>query len=187
MSQRMLSVYLAIAAMLFFGLGCGLANRAIPTPEPIATEDLTPVETQVGAAIRTAVSGGRVTLELTEAQLTSAANQELQNQGESQVSDIQIRLDDGVMEVSGQVEQNGLNLPLTISVKIDVDAAGKPHTEIVSGQLGPFSLPQNMLEQITAQFDTMIQSQLNANASSLFIESISIDNGLITIVAQINS
>jgi uncharacterized protein YpmS len=187
MLQRKFFVVLVISVLLFSSLGCILAGRTaqIATPTPVATEDLTPLETQVESAVKTAVSGGRVTLEFTEGQLTSAANQELASQGESRIRDLQIRLDDGLMNISGQVEQNGLDLPLTISLKINVDSQGRPHTQIVSGKVGPFSLPQNMLDQITTQIDTMLQSQLDSSAQALFVESIGIDNGVITVVAQL--
>ncbi len=48
-------------------------------------------------------------------------------------------------------------------MKINVDSQGKPHTQIISGTVGPFAIPDSMLEQITAQFDQMLASQLQAD------------------------
>jgi len=185
--QRKWFAFAAISILIFSSLACNLATgiSSEKTAIPVPTEDPAALETQVSGAISTAVSGGRITLELTEGQLTAAANEELQTSGEDRIQDLQVQLDDGVMVISGEANQNGMNLPLSISVKINVDSQGKPHTQIVSGKLGPFSLPETMLAQITTQFDQMLQSQLSANAESLFVESISIDNGVITIVAQI--
>jgi hypothetical protein len=186
LTQRKLFVLLTLTALLASSLGCAFlsGNAATETPTPAVTEDPHAVETQVSAAIGTAESGGRITLEFTEGQLTAAANEEIQNQGETRISDLLIHLDDGVMTISGRANQNGLELPLTIALKITADSLGKPHTEIVSGKLGPFSLPDNLLTQITTQLDEVLQSELDANAQDLFVESIGIDNGMITVVAQ---
>ncbi len=187
LTQRKWFAFAAISILILSSLACNLATSAssVETAIPISTDDPAALETQVSGAISTAISGGRITLELTEGQLTAAANEELQASEENRIRDLQVSLDDGVMVITGEVNQSGMDLPLTVSVKIDVDPQGKPHTQIVSGKLGPFSLPENILAQITTQFDQMIQAQLSANAESLFIESIGIDNGKITIVAHI--
>lgn len=183
MLERKSILTLALAALLIAGLACNLPGFTGPGAAP--TEDLTPVATQVASAIKTAQNGGRITLTLTEGQLTSLANQEAQSQPDNPISDIRIRLDDGVMAFSGQAEQDGLSMPISASVNISADAQGRLHTQIISGKLGPFALPQGTLDQLTAQFDAIIQSQLAANAGSLFVENIAIDNGQITITAQI--
>lgn len=187
MLQRKLFLLLAISALWLSGLGCALtgATAISEKPTPPATADLKAAETQVKSAVQTAASGGRVTLEFSEGQLTSAANQELQKQGENRLRDLQIRLDDGLMYISGQVNQNGFDVPLSLSVRISVDSRGQPKTEIVSGKAGPFSLPQNILDEITAQFDAVLQSQLEASSRSLVVEHIAIDNGMISVTAQL--
>ena len=70
-------------------------------------------------------------------------------------------------------------------MKITVDDQGKPHAQIISGKVGMFAIPDDMLKQITDQVDQMITSQLQANGGNLFIESLTIDKGKIDIVAQI--
>jgi hypothetical protein len=142
------------------------------------------LETEVNSAAATAVAGGKVHLEFTEGQLTAAANTELQKQGETRIKDVQIGLNAGILSLSGLVNQNNFEMPLTISMKITVDDQGKPHTQIVSGKVGMFALPDDMLKQITDQVDLMITSQLQANGGNLFIESLTIDKGKLDIVAQ---
>ena len=69
-------------------------------------------------------------------------------------------------------------------MKIIVDEQGKPHAQVTSGKVGMFAIPDDMLKQITDQVDQMITSQLQANGANLFIESLTIDNGKIDVVAQ---
>jgi uncharacterized protein YpmS len=180
-----LIVTLIVLTIALSGLGCALVERAISaTPASVRTEDTSAVITQISAAATSAATGGQIVLEFTEGQLTTIANQELQNQNEGSLQDLQIRLNDGMMQITGNATQDGLSLPLTINLKINVDSQGAPHSQIVSAKVGPFSLPQDMLDQTTSQLDQILQQQLDASADNLFVDSLSIDNGKITIVAH---
>jgi len=185
MLQHKFYLFPAVSALLLAVLACNLPGAASPGAEPAATKNLPPVETQIAAAIQTAQSGGRVTLELNESQLTALANRELLSQGETEISDVRVRLAGGLMKFTGQVEQNGLGLPLAVSVQVGSDAQGRLHTRAVEGKLGPFAAPQSQLDQLSSQIDALLQAQLAAYAGSLFVEHISIDNGLLTITAQL--
>jgi hypothetical protein len=185
-NHRKLSILLTVIAFILPVYACIFAKpvSVSPTPTAVPTNDLPGLETQIFSAAATAEMGGKVYLEFTEGQLTAVANTELSNQGETRIKDIQISLQGGLITVTGLVNQNGLELPLSISLKINVDLQGKPHSQIVSGNIGPFSIPENMLSQITSQFDQMLASQFQAQGSDIFIESLTIDNGKIMIVAQ---
>ena len=185
-NRRKRVIFLTVIAIALAVLACSLARPAAltPTATPVSTVDVPALETQVNSAASTAVAGGKVHLEFTEAQLTAAANTEIQKSGETRIKDIQIGLQGGLLTVSGQVNQSGFDMPMEIVMKITIDSQGKPHTQIISGTVGPFAIPDSMLEQITAQFDQMLASQLQADGKNLFIESLTIDNGKINVVAQ---
>lgn len=177
---------LILIALTASSLGClfSFQSEAVTTEIPNSTESVVSIETQVNAAIETVQNGGKIFLELTEDQLTSVAADELSKQGNSDIRNLRISLDDGLMKISGDVDQNGIELPLTLFLKINVDQNGQPFTEIISGKVGIFSLPDNLLAQITSQFDLILQAQLAASAGSLFVESVGIDNGKLTVVAR---
>jgi hypothetical protein len=187
-NRRKRVTILTVIAFVLPALACSLVSRTAapppPTPTPISTEEYGAMQTELQSAAATAAAGGKVHLEFTEGQLTAAANTELQSQGESRLKDLQIGLDAGLLNLSGTVNQNNIEMPLTISMKITVDDQGKPHTQILSGKVGMFAIPEDMLKQITDQVDLMLTSQVQANGSNLFIESLTIDNGKIDIVAQ---
>lgn len=185
-SRRNTVIFLTGFALILSALACSLVSptAAPPTPTPISTAEYGAMETQVQSAAGTAVAGGKVHLEFTEGQLTAAANTELQKQGEERIKNVQVGLNAGLMNLSGTVNQNGIEMPLTISMKIIVDEQGKPHAQVISGKVGMFAIPDSMLKQITDQVDQMITSQLQANGANLFVESLTIDGGKIDIVAQ---
>jgi len=102
---------------------------------------------------------------------------QMQSQPEASISDIQVRLRDGQMQISGNAVQSGLELPLNITLSISVQA-GKLHSSVVSASIGPFSLPDNILNQITTQLDQALSDQLAAN---MVVDKISIQTGRMTI------
>jgi len=177
--------FMILFILIASSLACNLSRATpAPTPTPISTQEVIALETQVSSAVETAVSGGEVNLEFNEAQLTTLANQALQEQGETRLRDLQVRLDDGLITVTGQANQNGMDLPLSLSIRVNVDAEGQPKAEIVEGKVGPFALPESLLEQFTSQFDVLLKQQLNAAGGNLFVKRILIDDGKILVTAQ---
>jgi len=181
-------IILTILFLIMASLACSL-SRATPAPAPtliptISTQEALALETQVSSAVETAEGGGEVNLEFTQAQLTTLANQALQEQGETRVRDLQVGLDDGLIILTGQASQNGLDLPLSLSIRVNVDAEGQPEAEITQGKVGPFALPESLLEQFTSQFDALLNQQLSAAGGNLFVENILIDDGKILITAH---
>jgi hypothetical protein len=180
-------IILTLIAIALPALACSLFSPKTPpppTPTPISTAEFKSMETQIQSAVGTAAVGGKIQLEFTEGQLSAAANTELQKTGETRVKNLQIGLQGGLLTLTGLVNESGFELPLTIAMKITVDQLGKPHAQVVSGKVGMFAIPDNLLSQITSQVDQMIADKLQAQGGDVTIESLTIENGKINIVAQ---
>ncbi len=179
-------IILTVIVLISTTIACNLLIHTAPkpTPTPISTAEIQSLQTEVFSAVATAAQGGKIDLEFTEAQLTATANAELQQQNEYRISNLQIGLQSGLVKVTGQVNQDGWELPLAIDMSVTVDNQGKPHTQVVSGKVGIFSIPANNLAQMTTQFDQMLASQLQAYGNNLVIESLTIADGKIHIVAH---
>ncbi len=186
-AQRKFHFLLILFAFLAALLACNLPGRSAtpaPTPIPITTQAVEELATQVVQAASTAQSGGPITLEVTEAQLTSAAALEMQNQTQEQIKDIQVRLRDGRMVLSGVTTQSGIDLPVTIAVVITVDAQGVPHSQVVEASAGPVPLPQSVVNEISARFDQLFMQQLGATSQAVAVDRITIADGKMTVVAH---
>ena len=177
---------LLMLSLLLLTMGCIILSQQtqIAAPTSSTIEDPNAILTEVAAAAATASSSGRMVLELSESQLTAAANEEMKRQGFEDVQNVQVRLTNGLMTITGQVNQNGIDLPLVLALSISVDGQGIPYTQIQEGKLGPFPIPDNLLEQFNVQFDQILQDQISDFSDDLFVETISINNGKITIVAE---
>jgi uncharacterized protein YpmS len=185
--KRSFLLVLSILVILTAGLACNLPVRGFggtdPTPIPVSEASLHELATEVASVAATAASGGPVVLEFTEQQLTSAAALELQSSGETAVRDIQVYLRDGVIRVSGTASQSGLDLPLSVTLRVTVNAQGMPQTEVMEAKIGPLSLPQSIIDQFTVNFNQLLASRLTQEAGSVTIDSITIADGKMTIVA----
>lgn len=168
-------------------LSCSfLARRATPTPTPIpvSTEAAGEVIQEVESAVQTAASGGEIRMQFSESELTSIASLRAAQFAGVQVKDIQVRLRDGQIMISGEVTQDGFDLPLQVALKILLDAQGQPHTQVVDAAIGPIPLPQSLLDEITSQVDSMILEQFSSLSSDFVIDQIIIADGVMTVVGH---
>jgi uncharacterized protein YpmS len=149
---------------------------------PVTTQSVEDLQQEVQGAIATAQSGGQINLVLTEEQLTSLAALEMQAQPDANLSDIQVRLRDNQIQITGKAVQSGLELPLSINLSISVQA-GNLHSSVVSASIGPFSLPDSVLNQITTQLDQALSDQLAAN---MVVDQITIQSGRMTIEGHLS-
>lgn len=186
-SRRTFLLVSAILTLILSALACNLptgGSKTAPTEIPVSTEAVVQMATQVVAAATQAATGGPIVLEFTEQQLTSAAALELQNQNDYQVQNIQVRLRDGLMTITGDVEQSGFNLPLQIVMRVNPDSRGVPQADVVEASVGPLPIPESMTAQIESSFNQMIQAELSGSGKNIFVDSITIADGKMTILAH---
>lgn len=150
------------------------SKQPSPTPIPASTEAVDELEEEVESAVATAQSGGPIQMVITEQQLTSMAAVSVQSNPDANVKDVQVRLRDGQIQISGQAESRGFDLPLSIVLEISVDA-GRARSKVITATVGPFSLPDSMLEQLTAQLDQALMGQFIDD--NMIIDSITIADG----------
>ena len=176
---------LVLTILLLASLSCNLTRIGELQPEsslteiPISTQAVLEFTEEVQSVIETMQSGGPINMEITEEQLTSLAATGLGGQGDQVIRDVQVRLQNGQAQITGNVTQGGMNLPLNIILEIMIDSAGQPYSKVISATVGPFPLPQDVQDQIKSEFDQAMRTQFNTE--EMFIESIVIADGRITI------
>lgn len=168
-------------------LSCNLSrlSREEASPVIVSTQSVSELVSNIQDAIATASAGGIATVVLTEQQLTSLAATELQQSGDATIQNLQIRLQNGLVKITGNVTEGGFPLRATIDLKINIDDQGRPHSEIVTAKVGPFTLPADMLNQLTSQMDRYLLDQTSSNGKQLVVKQITIDDGKMTIVGTL--
>lgn len=171
---RKYQAYLMITMLVLASLACNYARRNAAQSlelEPLSTLSIDGVDNlQLNPQ-------GQLRLILTEAQLTSLIAEELGSQDDPMLLEPQISLRNGQMVLTGIIQQSGLNADLEMIMDVGVTPDGKPDVTLLSATVGLFSLPQDMLENISAQIKSAFESKIDQDIDKIFIDSITIEDG----------
>ncbi|MFN3309880.1 MAG: hypothetical protein ACK44E_11800, partial [Anaerolineales bacterium] len=108
----------------------------------ILTEEAVAVNEKLEQAVKDAEQKGTFTLEITEQQLTSYVAINLASQSSIPITELQIRLRDEQIRISGIAHQDNLQLPLSVGDSGAVDEANNFRLEFTEAKIGQFPFPQ---------------------------------------------
>jgi hypothetical protein len=181
-------VLTSLACTIFVG---GPDYSSLP-PIPVTGEAAESIKEELRRAFEAGAQTGVVTINLTEPQISSYLATRMQTDPGLQqsdkkplITDPQVYLRDGQMQIYGKTQQGIFAANIGIIVQVGVDANGQPLIEIVSADFGPFPAPEGLKSAITAMVKEAYTGSLGPVATGLRIEAISIANGLMTITGRI--
>ncbi len=186
--KKHLRVLLAALVLLAAALACtiGIGGPDLPeNPPPISTEAVLELQEQIKQALEQAALTGQLTLTITESQLTSLLAFRLSEQESPALTDPQVYLRDGQLQVYGKVHQGVFvaNVALVLSAVVDED--GQPKIEVVSVDLGPLPAPEGLNKAIAALVTEAYTGSLGPVATGIRLESITIADGLMTLSGRV--
>ena len=178
----------SIACTIFVG---GPDYSTLPSI-PVSTEAVESIKEEMKRAFDAGLETGVVTFNLTEPQITSFLALRLQTDQALQqtdktplISNPQVYLRDGQMQIYGKTQQGIFAANIGIIVSVGVDEAGQPKIEIVSADFGPFPAPEGLKDAITVIIKEAYTGSLGPVATGLRIQTITIANGVMTITGRI--
>lgn len=181
-------VLTSLACTIFVG---GPDYSSLP-PIPVSAEAAESLKEEIRRAFEAGAETGVVTINITEPQITSYLAARMQTDPSLQqsdkkplITDPQVYLRDGQMQIYGKTQQGIFAANIGIIVKVGVDANGQPLIEIVSADFGPFPAPEGLTSALTAMIKEAYTGSLGPVATGLRIESISISGGVMTITGRI--
>ncbi len=182
MLKKLKHSLLFIALLMGAALACQMSGDLAQIEKvPIMTEEANAVAEKVEQAIQEAEQKGTFTIEITEVQLTSYLALSLAENSEVPISDLQVRLRDEQVWISGNAQTENLELPLMVVVKLSVGSANELMIEFTKAQVGPFPLPKIMLDRITEQVEKAFLAEVAKVGEGYAIEEISIGEGSLLI------
>ncbi len=158
---------------------------------PVSAQAIQSMRDEVTRAFAEGAQTGTVTLNFTEEQLTSYVAARLQNDTSLQqdnkplITDPQVYLRDGQMQIYGKTKQGMFTANIGITVNVGVDENGQPKIDIASADFGPLPAPKGLTAAITAMVSEAYTGSLGPVATGLRIETISIANEIMTISGRI--
>lgn len=188
MMKNLKTLLIILSVLVVVSLACNMGRRAAtPLPTvPVSTEAVEDLEQSVEEAFQEAEASGEINLVITEAQLTSAIAFELEKNGTNSLSDLQIRLQDGQIQMTAAVDASGLSATASVILEVSVDPAGRPVLSVGSANLGPFPVPEDLVSEIEVQINQAFQDQIDEMGPDIFIESIVIEGGAMRITGRTN-
>ena len=181
--------------LLLASLACtinvgGPDYSALPTI-PVSTEAAQSIQDEITRAFQEGMTTGTITLRFTEPQITSyiaarlQSDPTLQQDNKPLITDPQVYLRNGQMQIYGKSQQGLFAANIGIVVNVGVDENGQPKIEIASADFGPLLAPDGPKEAISAMVREAYTGSLGPVATGLRIESISIADGIMTISGRI--
>jgi hypothetical protein len=152
---------------------------------PVSTEAVQSLQDQVQTAIADGAQSGTVTLQITEAQLTSYLAFQLASQANPLISDPQVSLRNGQMKVFGRLQQGMLIANISMTMTVSVDENGQPKLEIAQADFGPLPAPQGLNEAVSALMSEAFTGSLGPVATGFRLESITIADGIMTVSGRV--
>ncbi|RPI91923.1 MAG: hypothetical protein EHM40_14485 [Chloroflexi bacterium] len=196
MYKKQLALPIFLLVLVLTSLACtvfvgGPDYSSLP-PIPVSAEAAESIKEELRRAAEAGAETGVITINLTEPQITSYLAARMQTDPSLQqsdkkplITDPQVYLRDGQMQIYGKTQQGIFAANIGIIVQVGVDANGQPLIEIISADFGPFPAPEGLKDAITAMVREAYTGSLGPVATGLRIESISIANGIMTITGRI--
>ncbi|NWG35311.1 MAG: hypothetical protein HXY42_12805 [Chloroflexi bacterium] len=185
----------SLAVLVFASLACTVSIGGPDYSDrpviPVSNEAAESLKEEIKRAFEAGASTGEVTLNITEPQITSVLALRLQTDPNMQqdkkplITDPQVYLRDGQMQIFGKTQQGIFTANIGIIVAVDVDENGKPQIEIVSADFGPLPAPEGLNTAISAMIQEAYTGAVGPVATGLRIQSINIADGIMTLNGRI--
>jgi hypothetical protein len=154
-------------------------------PIPFSPEAVESLRTQIEQAMITGAETGIITLQINESQLTSYLILKLQERTNPPLTEPQVLLQNGQMQILGKFQRGIFLANLSIILNVTVDELGKPKIEIASADFGPFPAPEGLNNAVSSLIDEAFTGSLGPVATGIRLESIVIADGLMTLTGRI--
>lgn len=186
--KRNFRVLLAALVLLAATLACTIAVGGPDLPEnppPISTEAVLELQEQIKQALEQAALTGQLSLTITESQLTSLLAFRLSGQEDPALTDPQVYLREGQLQVYGKAHQGVFVANVGLVLSAVVDENGQPKIEVVSVDLGPLPAPEGLNKVIAALVTEAYTGPLGPVATGIRLESITIADGLMRLNGKV--
>ncbi|NMC79496.1 MAG: hypothetical protein GYA59_09065 [Chloroflexi bacterium] len=188
MKQNCLKILPALLIFSFVALACNLPGRSKPAEEQKAPATAAAVPQNPEQVLATAVqmdpNSGVITITLTEAQITAYLASYLATQPDSPLSDPQVSLQNGQVEMDCQAGSGMFSANVHLSFQLIVDENGYLKPQLASADLGPVPAPSGLVDSLSATIDEAFTTAVGPHLAEVKIENVVIADGVIIITGQ---
>jgi hypothetical protein len=182
MSKSLRSILILPVLILLVGTACNLSSGPTP-PRPVPTipPQKQPINQQV-QTLQPDPNSGKVTITITEAQITTFIIENLKKDYESILNDPVVIFQPNQVELYATVKGDAFSANGKVVMSVTIDPNGKPVVEILEANFGPFPIPSSLLDNLSTAVDNAIADSMKDYQSEYRLESITFATGVATIV-----
>lgn len=187
MNTRNFSLLVGVFALALAILACtiNIGGPDYPTPSiPFSTEAVGELQSSLETAVAAGAVSGQITLTFTELQLTSFLYYKFQAQSKPLITNPQVYLQDGQIQVYGTASKRYFVATARISLNAGVDEQGQLKIELASANFGPLPVPNGLKEIISTTIQEAYTGALGPVATGFRLLSVTIADGIMTLVGQ---
>jgi tetratricopeptide (TPR) repeat protein len=149
--------------------------------EEITSSDAAGKEAKVSLENALPKPGSLSSTTLSEAQLTSWLAMEMKNSPDLPLSNVQVYLRDGKIQIWGEVTGSENSTSALIVGNVSIDSNKNPVIGVESVQIGKQKIPGVLVSQMESWLNQLLTEKINQQVPGLQIMNIKVTNGLITI------
>lgn len=178
----------AFGALLIASFACSIFLGGPSFPDaavPPATEAILSLQDQIKQALVAGAQSGIVSVQLSEAQLTSYLQAKSAEQADPVITDPRVLLREDQMTIYGKAQSGIFRANVSISMRATTGSDGQALLEITGTDLGPLPAPQALNEALSAFVREAFTGWLGPVAIGFRLESITMSDGVMTITGRI--
>lgn len=175
-------ILLSLLSLLFAG-ACQIFTGGPKPPEEKIPVSETEAQTVLNTweSIFSSDQSGLVSITLTEAQVTSAIDRYFSTQETPFMTEPQVYLRDGKIDLYGKISQGLLSANVRLTLSATIDDKGKPELTIIDADFGPLPMPDSLLNAASKLIDESVTGMIGPMITKFKAETIDINNGLLII------
>jgi uncharacterized protein YpmS len=171
--------------LVLFSLACQMPIRAAQqeqeqTPIPVATEAAGQLEDQMATAAAELEQTGQVTVTISEAQLTAFVAEQLSANGGDVLTDPQVKLRNGKIEVTGKASVGFLTADAIVILQPYAEQ-GKLRLSIEEAKFGAVPIPDATLDTLTNTLNQNLDNFTTVNGREFWLETVTVEDGFMTL------
>lgn len=174
------AILLLMAAVLACNLPVSGSKSAVQKI-PVSDQAARSLESTVTNDLENSAPSQPVVITLSEEQITSYLAKYLRENTQLQVTDPQVHLRNGRIEMNGKYQQGVLSANIKLIITVSVDENGNPKAIISSADFGPIPAPTNILDTLSATINESLTGSLGPSLTGIKINTLQISDGMITI------
>jgi hypothetical protein len=184
MKQSIKNILPVLIVFLLINLACNFPTEdsTLRAPEITAVPPIQ-LEGEGESFFEQDPSSGRVTIVLTESDLTSYIAAEMEAQENPPLRNPRVLLRDGRAEVLGQAQTGPFESDIRLVMTVSVTTEEQLNFEVVSADFGPVPAPEQVRNQLSNIANDTFRRSIAPQMQGYRAESVSIDTGRITITA----